>query len=175
MQLLAAHSAIPEDSRELVAAALCRSLAPNTLARYLEVVRAAERGYGTPFTSWLPFSEEFIQGYVLRLLERKLTASTINQHISALGTFAAWVNHARPRSEMVAYILKGESKQSGPPEKVRVHKFPFRDTMARVDCVRGTPDLDRVALLYLCTVMLLLRWPVRPVSLHSCRTDNVYL
>lgn len=129
VRLLRQHSQLPEDSLELVAASLCKSLAPNTLRRYLEIVKLAEAAYGTQFESWLPFSDDFVQGYVLRLMQLKLTASTINQHISALGTFASWVNFARPRTEMISYILKGESKEQGPPEKVRVHQFPFEKVL----------------------------------------------
>ena len=112
---------------------------------------------------------------MLTLLKHKLTASTINQHIVAFGTFASWVNLPRPRTEMIAYILKGEAKDSGPPPKVRVHDFPFAKATSRVAEVLMARPTERVPLMYCCTAMLLVLWPVRPITLASCKTVDVYM
>lgn len=117
---------------------MARSLAPSTLANYFRCVQVAERHVGTSFVTWLPFSEVFIQGYVASMMQAEVSASTINLHMAAFGTFAAFVNCPRPRTAMVAYLLKGLGKSGGLPPKTRVHSFPFRAT---VDCINTMTNL----------------------------------
>jgi hypothetical protein len=79
------------------------------------------------FFSWLPFTDTFLHCYVAQLLESGVSASTINVHISALGTFAAWAGFSRPRSELISYLLKAKGKATTPPPKTRVFDFRLED------------------------------------------------
>lgn len=169
-QLLALKCAFPPEHLNGVIDTLCNSVSANTLISYFRIVRVAERYMGTEFHTWLPFSDSFIQGYVAQLLATNVSASTVNAHISALGTFATWAGCARPRSELIAYLIKGKGATKGLPPKARVHDFPWEAAKRAVELAVAAvhPDSTRLALLYLCVAMLLLVWPARPHSLLSC-------
>lgn len=55
VHLLRMHTQLPGATVETMAATLCSSLAPSTLARYMDIVRNAEKLMGSSFAGWLPF------------------------------------------------------------------------------------------------------------------------
>jgi hypothetical protein len=96
-------------------------------------------------------------------------------HISALGTFAAWAGFDRPRSDLITYLLRAKGKSTTPPPKVRVHLFNLRSIVSNLDRVLTdmSESAGRLDMLYVCTAMIMLTWPVRPHTLVSIPTDNV--
>ncbi len=122
------------------------------------------------FDTWLPFSDSFIHVYVAQLVAAGVSASTINSHIAALGTFAVWAGFPRPRSELVSYIIRGKGKVNAPPPKSRIHSFKLVEAVQGLNnAIIALPESPtRLHLLYLCIAFFALVWPVRPHTLLSC-------
>jgi hypothetical protein len=61
------------------------------------------------------------------------------------------------------------------PPKTRVHDFKLEAAIRALDTAAPTAAgaTNRLELLYLCTAMVILVWPVRPHSLVSCATAGV--
>lgn len=106
-----------------------------------------------------------------------VSASAINSHISALGTFASWAGFARPRTELVSYIIKSKGRPAAPPPKARVHDFPIVAAVRGLNsAIAALPtDPGRLTLLYPCVAFFALVWPARPHTLLSCRTASTRL
>lgn len=129
---------------------------------------------GGDFLSWLPFSDMFLHRYLGQLAER-VSASTVNSHVAALGTFSEWAGFARPRPAMISYLIKGMGKSSAPPPKCRVHAFPLIEAIAHLDAAaaQAPGEWDLLGHMYLSLAMVALVWPVRPHALLSVPTANV--
>lgn len=132
-ELLRRFASFPDALRDTVVDALCRSLAPSTLNNYFRVVQLTQRHMHTEFYTWLPFTDTFVHALLAQLLAAKVSASAINGHMAALGTFASWAGFPRPRSELVSYVIKAAGKTKKPPAKTRVHDFKLLDAVRRVD------------------------------------------
>ena len=87
-RLLEGATSLPRVALRTIATTLCLSVAPNTLERYITVGKNVESRASCAFASLLPFSDDFMHSYVLTLLAAGLTASTVNSHVSAMGTLA---------------------------------------------------------------------------------------
>lgn len=76
----------------------------------------------------LPIDESTLLDFLTHLREKQFKASTLNNHVAALGTLCEWVGMPRPRTSTVAYVLRGEAQEDRhlqPPQKARVPFFPL--------------------------------------------------
>ena len=110
MELFNQAKNLRRDLCEPTARACCRALAPSTLANYLDCVRTFEDFAGEPFWTLLPIEEHLLLDYLFGLSDRGCKASTLNQHVSAIGTFGEWLGYDRPRTSTIDYVLKGHNK-----------------------------------------------------------------
>ena len=58
-----------------------------------------------PFKLWFPISADWMWLLVLALGYKP---GYVLAMLSAVGTFATWINHLRPRCPAIEYLLKGE-------------------------------------------------------------------
>jgi site-specific recombinase XerD len=130
--LLRTGSQLPEAAHERLAFSLCKSLAASTLGDYIRHIGVLERYMGAPFVSWVDLDDAGLHSLVATLLASNVAGSTINCYLSAVGTFAAWLNKPRPRTELVSYLIRGEKASTGPMPKIRVHHFPVVEVLANL-------------------------------------------
>ena len=111
------------------------------------------------------------------MLAQNMSGTAINSHLSAIGTFATWLNKPRPRSELISYIIKGESASAGPLPKSHVHHFPIVAAFENLQAVLNLagPGMPWLSCAHLFMAMLQLIWPHRPQSLVSVCADSCYL
>ena len=61
-----------------------------------------------PFKLWFPISADWMRLLVLELFCLGYKPGYILAMLLAVGMFAAWLNHPRPRCPAIEYLLKGE-------------------------------------------------------------------
>ena len=88
-----------------------------------------------PFKLWFPISADWMRLLVLELFRLGYKPAYVSAMLSAVGTFAAWINHPRPHCPAIEYLLKGEQVVDAVPPKARVHGFPFDLALANLDAV----------------------------------------
>ena len=88
-----------------------------------------------PFKLWFPILADWMQLLVLELFRLGYKPGYVSAMLSAVGTFAAWINHPWPRCPAIEYLLKGEQVVDAVPPKAQVHVFPFDLALANLDAV----------------------------------------
>lgn len=172
------YKGLPYDVATGVARSCCRALAPSTLATYLDCIMSFETFGNNPLCGCLPLDENVILKYLGHLRDKGCRASTLNCHLSALGTFSEWAGFPRPRSSLLSYVVKGEARQdalTSVPPKSRVPFFPI-DTLlleARGVVPRLLQSTRKEDILPWACLLLGLIWCTRPSTLMSVRTDKV--
>ena len=86
-------------------------MAPSTLNNYIDCLSNFERFVGDPLESLLPLEEGVLIKFLTHLRSQNYKASTLNSHVSALGTISEWLGLKRPKTSTVEYILRGEAKE----------------------------------------------------------------
>ena len=93
-----------------------------------------EKMLGTPLVEWVDMSEGLLFHVVQVLTARNLAPGIIQSYLSAVGTFAGWLNKPRPASTLIMALLKGQCNEwAKPKEKVRVHHFPIVAALDHID------------------------------------------
>ena len=139
-----------------------------------------EKMLGTPLVEWVDMSEGLLFHVVQVLTARNLAPGTIQSYLSAVGTFAGWLNKPRPASTFIMALLKGQHNEwAKPKEKVRVHHFPIVAALDHIDTTladRSAWDgMSWLQWAQLVLAMFQLVWPHRPHSVLSVRADTSYM
>lgn len=130
-------SKLPQKMKDDLAALYISSRAWSTLETYVSYGREAERHFGQELGKLLPMPTAVLQEYLLHLIRKGKSASTLSGFIAAIGTFGTWLGYQRPAEESLRYIIEGRKRSlKKPPEKLRLLYFPLE---------QGLQDLFKAA------------------------------
>jgi hypothetical protein len=126
----------------------------------------------------LPLEETILLAYLDHMRTKGLKGSSLNGHLSALGTFSEWAGFPRPRSSLLSYVIKGECKTNAltsVPPKSKVPFFPIDLILwhARGVVPRLLATSDKALLVPWAALLLSVVWCTRPATLMSLATDRV--